>query len=121
MKSASYKKKLESIINDFYEWQLETFPQADQLSKIYHLKQEVKELIEAIEAPGIKPSDIDKVEMEYADCFMLLFGSAMIAGYTLDDIATMIQDKLAINRNREWGKPDKNGVVKHLIPPQGYE
>ncbi len=106
--------KLESVINNFHKWQIETFPKADQLSKVYHLKEEVDELIQSIESPGFKLSDVERVEMEYADCFMLLFGSAMIAGYTIDDIATMVKDKLDINRNRKWGEPDKNGVVKHL-------
>jgi len=50
---------------------------------------------------------------EYADCFMLVFGSAMDYGMTEHDIFEAIREKLEINRKREWGEPDENGVYKH--------
>lgn len=89
-------------------WQGETFPNADALSKAYHLKEEVDELIKDLK------SNSPKRWSEYADCFMLLFGSASADGMSYEDICEAIEKKLKINRRRKWGKPDENGVVKHI-------
>ncbi len=52
--------------------------------------------------------------MEFADCFILLFGSAASDGMTYDDIVDAINKKMEINLNRKWGKPDENGIVNHI-------
>jgi NTP pyrophosphatase (non-canonical NTP hydrolase) len=92
------------------DWQVRTFPQATALSKLHHLKQEVLELIEAIES-----NDPDK-KLEFADCFMLLFGAAKSDGMSFEDINESIMTKYMINLKRNWGTPDENGVVKHIEP-----
>lgn len=90
------------------KWQRETFGQATALSKLEHLKQEIEELIEAI-----KTNDQNK-RHEFADCLILLFGAASSDGMTYEDICNAIAEKMEINYQRKWGKPDENGVVNHV-------
>lgn len=90
------------------EWQAATFPNGTSLSMVKHLKQEVKELEEDIES-----YNKDR-RLEYADCFILLFGAAFRDGLDFDSIINCINEKMAINVNRQWGIPDANGVVNHV-------
>ena len=96
---------------DVTDWQKKTFVNANSLSKIHHLIEEVNELRDIIET---HPGNTDEVCMEFADCFLLLFGSAAAYGLSYDDICESIDTKLEINKNRTWGKPDVNGVVNHV-------
>ncbi len=93
---------------DIVKWQNETFPNANALSKALHLQDEVNELCAdlRIENPLKR--------LEYADCFLLLFGSAAADGMTYEDIISCINEKFEINKKRTWGKPDENGIVKHV-------
>lgn len=95
--------------NEITKWQKETFGQATSHSKACHLRDEVEELIESLEN-----SNKDNIKMEFADCFILLFGAASCNGMTMEDIQKCIDDKMGINYKRKWGKPDGNGVVKHI-------
>ena len=62
----------ESQFNEITKWQEETFPNATASSKLFHLLEEIKELHEEI------LTDIEgkKKRLEFADCFLLLFGAA---------------------------------------------
>jgi NTP pyrophosphatase (non-canonical NTP hydrolase) len=101
--------KLQELIDELHSWQEETFPHADAISKLHHLAKEVPELIEEL-----KGMDDKAIRMEYADCFLLLFGSAAMHGLSAEEICDAIKEKLEINRSRTWGKPDENGVVEHI-------
>lgn len=90
------------------DWQDKTFPNSTALSKIAHLKQEVQELESDIR------SDNKDRRLEYADCFILLFGAAKCDGMGYYDIIACINEKMAINAQRRWGSPDENGVVNHI-------
>lgn len=72
---------------------------------IQHLKREVEELVK-------KPKDL----IEIADVMHLIFDIAWRDGYTYDDVIDACYAKLAINRERSWGKPDKDGVCEHVEP-----
>ncbi|MEI6507266.1 MAG: dATP/dGTP pyrophosphohydrolase domain-containing protein [Bacteroidota bacterium] len=98
----------EQQFNEISAWQNQTFGQATPLSKIAHLSEELDELVS-----DIKTNAPDR-RLEFADCFFLLFGSAAADGMTYEDICNAIQEKFEINKARNWGKPDKNGVVKHI-------
>lgn len=98
------------------KWQNKTFGKATPLSKIAHLAEEIQELVDAIK-------DIDHTidfkkerakKLEWADCFILLFGAAASDGMSYQDIIDSIDDKMVINKNRTWGKPKENGVVNHI-------
>ena len=90
------------------EWQLETFGKATSLSKVAHLQEEVEEL-----SDDLLSRNPDR-RLEFADCFLLLFGAAASDGMTYEDICNAIDEKMAINKKRKWGKPDENGVVNHI-------
>lgn len=104
------ERTLSSILSDVFEWQDKTFPAADPLSKLHHLKEEVEELIFAVFHEYCQRD----IEREFADCFLLLFGAADKSGLSLKDINRIMLEKMEINKARSWGEPDKNGVVKHV-------
>jgi predicted house-cleaning noncanonical NTP pyrophosphatase (MazG superfamily) len=84
------------------EWGNETFnPKRGNNSKaiVHHLEKEVCELM-----------DSNSPE-EAADCFILLLHHAHALGYDLLDEA---RKKMEINKERQWGLPDENGVVEHV-------
>lgn len=90
------------------EWQKETFGEATPISKALHLVEEISELTHDIIHK--KPER----RLEFADCFILLMGIAAADGMTYEDIVAAIDEKHSINLTRKWGKPDVNGVVKHI-------
>lgn len=111
------KQQFEDITN----WQKKTFGQATPVSKAHHLKEEVDELLVELESyyrSGFPKSETQLkdslIEKEFADCFLLLFGSAAAHGMGYEDICQAIDTKMEINKSRKWGKPDENGVVKHV-------
>jgi NTP pyrophosphatase (non-canonical NTP hydrolase) len=89
------------------QWQTDTFGHATALSKIAHLAEELQELVD-----DLKSNNPDK-RLEFADCFTLLFGAAASDGMSYEQIIAAIDEKMAINYKRTWGKPDDNGVVHH--------
>ena len=97
----------EKQFTEITEWQKETFPGATMYSKIEHLKQELEEVVE-------EDLSIPTRSVEFADCFILLFGAAAAFGMTYQDITDAITHKFEINKKRKWGKPDENGVVNHI-------
>lgn len=90
------------------KWQTETFGQATAMSKINHLIEEICELQE-----DLRENKLSKT-LEFADCFILLFGAAASDGMTYEDICNAIEEKMSINRKRKWGNPQENGVVNHI-------
>jgi NTP pyrophosphatase (non-canonical NTP hydrolase) len=103
------------------KWQDKTFGKATPLSKIAHLKEEVKELEDELvfyyeNKDHLTYPEASKTlrEGEFADCFILLFGAAASDGMTYDDIVRCIEEKMQINYKRKWGNPNKEGVVNHI-------
>ncbi len=96
--------------DDFAKWQLEKFKGQSTISKLAHLKEEIEELIKAIET-----NDPEK-RLEFADCFMLLYGAAANEGMTFEDIGSIHDEKMAINKERTWSEPNADGVCHHIEP-----
>ena len=92
------------------KWQKETFGEATAQSKLHHLNEEIKELHHAL-----GNNDPEASGLEYADCFILLYGSAAARGMSYEDICKAIRVKMDINKSRKWGKPDSLGIVNHII------
>lgn len=90
------------------EWQKKTFSESTSKSKISHLKQELEELLTEIDQNGTNK------RLEFADCFLLLYGAAAAEGMSYEDICDCIDEKMEINYKRNWGKPDSDGVVNHI-------
>lgn len=97
-------EEIQQLQNDIEHWSDETFGfNRLPTAPMHHLKKEIDELIES-------PYDT----MEYADCFMLLLDSARMAGINCELLILATKHKLKVNRNRQWGEPDSNGVVEHI-------
>jgi hypothetical protein len=92
---------LSAVQAEIGEWARTTFPQSTKESWVAHMLREVGELAE------------NHSPEEAADCHILLLGHAHINGY---DLLSATLAKMAINRNRKWGKPDHEGVVEHEEP-----
>jgi hypothetical protein len=92
------------------EWQKKTFGQANALSNVYHLLDEVHSLMSSLIIPISTEAEI-REELTY--CFILLYGAASSHGMSYEDISVCIDNKMKVNYGRTWGKPDANGVVRH--------
>ena len=89
-------------------WQLETFGFIPALPKVYHLEQEVLELQHDL------ATNSQGKRLEFADCFILLFGAAASDGMSYEDISEAISEKMEINKTRKWGKADEKGITNHI-------
>lgn len=81
-------------------WADSVFTQSTPQSVCAHLSDEVVELKEAPDDPS-----------EAADCLLLLLHLAHKQGF---DLLAEAQRKHEINTQRNWGRPDERGVVKHI-------
>lgn len=89
------------------KWQDETFTKGTLLSYINHLEEEVVELKKNTE-------NKQYTQEEIADCFLLLFAICNKCKLNYEDVVTLIDEKMKINRNRQWGKVNEKGYVKHI-------
>lgn len=101
--------KLHELSVDIYKWQESTFPGGTAKARMEHLGEEVNEVI--VELDG---NNAESLLEEFADCFILLSGTIVAAGFTMEDIYAAMEKKLAINKTRKWGKPNDQGVAKHI-------
>ena len=106
--------ELQQLINDIGQWSESTFSHQNSISKLYHLQKEVAELIHAIEYAPSEPDKNSEVNLEFADCFILLLDAARKEGLSATIILNAIAEKMEINKARKWGKPDENGVMEHI-------
>lgn len=81
-------------------WSDKTFSSATDSSRIAHMQDELKELLE-------HPAD----PYEMADIFLLLLHHAHANGVDLEMAARV---KFDILQKRKWGQPDERGVVTHI-------
>lgn len=96
---------------DIEKWELEVAEWSDEKfgrnrspeGPIHHLKKEVEELI----ADPYHPE-------EYADCMLLLLDAWRLRGGNLETLLIAARSKFEINKARQWGEPDENGVVEHI-------
>lgn len=106
-------EEIHEFISDMNAWSIRTFGGTDPVPALYHLIDEVKETIEAIESCDIGDNNED-VKYEFADCFMLLTHAALKQGIRFEVLFEYAKKKHIINQSRTWGKPNVNGVVKHI-------
>ena len=98
------KTEIQKLQDDLAQWSDQQFGHNRPPTRpINHLKREIDELSEA-------PND----PMEYADCLLLLIDAFRMAGGNADELVEFGFKKLAINRQRKWGKPDAHGVTEHI-------
>ena len=91
-------------------WQRITFPTGTALSMAKHLQREAAELVNELDQTdiAIRP---ERVHDELADIFILCIGIAYLIGVSLMEC---VIKKMAVNVNRKWKAPDKEGVIEHV-------
>jgi hypothetical protein len=121
-------KELQEFMDVQNEWATKTFGNGDGTGTLNHLKEEVKELIEAVaetnkevtecramDVSGRAAQKIHEERMEFADCFILLLNAASKRGLTAKQLMDLAKQKQYINMyEREWGEVDENGVAHHI-------
>ncbi len=93
----------QKLQDDIEEFTTAVFKEATVKTKMLHLKEEIDEVI-------AKPKD----KHEWADCLILLLDAARIAGLNTEDLLISANEKMAINKKRNWGEPDKSSIVRHI-------
>lgn len=106
---------MRKLFQSWGQWATAQFPNQTSLGKVNHLKKEVVEISESIEA-----GKIDVVEI--ADCFGLLFSICDIENISYENICEAIQTKLEENKSRVWpNKPNPDGSFSHVKTTIGNE
>ncbi len=97
-------KDLQTLQRECTAWTAKQFGENRSPSPpIAHLAKEVKELAD-------DPFD----RFEYADCLLLILDAANNAGISADVLLKTAFQKLEINKQRKWGKPNEAGFVEHV-------
>lgn len=99
---------IEKQFNEITKWQKQTFGATAAQLSLDRLKNEIYRL--EIDLRFSKPEK----RLEFANCFILLFGAAASDGMSYNDIIDAIEEKMKIYYAMQWGKPDFNGVVNHI-------
>lgn len=92
---------VENILAESVPWSERTFPQSTANSVTVHLMREWWEL----KASGFEDAS------EYADVVLLMAHLAFKKGFNLVEA---VREKFEINKAREWGEVDAEGVVEHV-------
>jgi hypothetical protein len=108
-------KTFEALINEFLEWSLPTFSEATAISSLAKASDEIEEVKDLFQYEKYDPNSISFVELpvEYADIIMCVFDSAMRAGITPQRINIALEEKININKNRQWEK-NLNKTYSHV-------
>jgi NTP pyrophosphatase (non-canonical NTP hydrolase) len=114
-------ERMQDFMNQTSKWSDKTFDNGDfnrgrALPISYHLQKESKELTESLDKYFNENTAINFADAkeELADCLTLVLDCATHFGCNADELITACYNKLEKNKNRSWGKPDKNGVVEHI-------
>lgn len=101
-------KGLHWLQSSIGHWQNETFGDSSKrpVAILTHLKREIIELENDIK----ENKDKKETGTELADCVILLVG---LAEAFKIDLAKEIDEKMKVNRERKWKKPDQQGVIEH--------
>jgi len=94
-------------------WSRATFPRSSVASVATHLEREAGELRAAARIGGAPTAE---AEEEIADVQMLLWVLADKLGGSID---LAVRRKLEVCKSREWGQPDREGVVEHIRQGDG--
>lgn len=99
---------LRAQFDEITKWQKETF-NPTTISCLKHLQEEILEVVFDLKSK----MDRRNKRLEFADCFILLYGAAALEGMTYQDIVKAVQEKMEINKKRNW-KLEVSGKHKHI-------
>lgn len=95
-------REFDLMWQDVSRWGLETFPNPTAEGICNHIKEELDEIL-------ADPRD----KSEYADVMILLIQLCTVANLTGSDLINEVREKMKINKQRKWEKPDEQGIVRH--------
>lgn len=117
--------RLQALMNSIMNWSDKQFDNGNFTPKrtipmAKHLKEESQELVNALNIyfGKNKPKRMDEqfaydVREEIADCMILLLDICSHLNITSNQLISLAESKLEINKDRYWGKP-VDGVVNHI-------
>lgn len=98
-----YMEKLLAFFEEHRRWSLRTFGKRKPEPPLYHLQEEVEEMLD-------NPKDIK----EYADGILLIMDAAQNAGFTPEEVLAAMMQKFHTDLvHRKWNKPNKKGYSTH--------
>lgn len=98
-----YMEKLLAFFEEHRRWSLRTFGKRKPEPPLYHLQEEVEEMLD-------NPKDIK----EYADGILLIMDAAQNAGFTPEEVIAAMMQKFHTDLvHRKWNKPNKKGYSTH--------
>lgn len=95
---------IEELQRNIVEWLDGVHPERREMAVWAKLYEEAGEAM-------VDPKDID----EWADIIIVLLDLAMRYGHYMDDILMVANQKLEVNKNREW-IINRHGVMSHVKP-----
>jgi NTP pyrophosphatase (non-canonical NTP hydrolase) len=99
------------LVNELAEWSNNTFGHKRKaIAPVYKLKDEVRELIDAMEKA---PENWRAIENELADCLILILDASKKHGLTASGILSNARSKFEKLKTRTWGKADSNDTFQH--------
>lgn len=93
---------IEELAKEHAQWSEETFGAVSHKGPMEHLREEA---LEAKENPVVG---------EFADCLALVLDGSRRAGHSLDDLLIAFEEKLKVNKLREWPKAIEGQPCNHL-------
>ena len=104
---------MEGLVQEIGEWAEETFKHdasPECLAALCkHICKEANELENAVPDRGW-------IAAECADILILICSLSHLLDF---DLHEAVLAKMNINRNRQWGEPDKDGVIEHRKEGEG--
>lgn len=106
---------LEKLFKEHQEFSRKKFPESTYESSLRGLEREIKEVESARMDYYIIDGHVNrkKLGLEYVDCFMYLLDSMGRVGFSADELNELFEEKLQINKNREW-KKNKDNSYSHV-------
>jgi len=98
---SALEDSLDALFDEIADWTAATFPAQTPASAVRHAKREIDNELMANPTSG----------EEQADVVMLMIAAARTSR---NDLKAELRRKLAINRQRQWGEPDADGVQEHI-------
>ena len=96
------------------EWSQATFgsdTERGPKGPLLHLQ---KEVVEALDEIDKGQTFTPKLDMEIIDCFFLVIDAARRNGMLPSRMLVMAEEKLRINKARQWQKPTGEGPIEHV-------
>lgn len=113
-----HNSSMETFWNECQEWQKKTFGGAEVRGPTGSLKHLIKEAKEALESVG---TDNEHAKEEIVDCLFLVFEAAWRSGMTFNNVVKKANEKLQVNKSRNWNNVGVDEPVEHDRSDEVYQ